>query len=81
MTEKVCSECKYVVRDKDFRVCPVCGNDKFLDKYHGFVYIFDYDRSEVAKKLDIKTNGKYALRIRGWVIWSWLKNKREKMNF
>ena len=33
MTEKVCSECKYVVRDKDFRVCPVCDNDKFLDKY------------------------------------------------
>jgi hypothetical protein len=35
----------------------------------------------VAKKLDIKTNGKYALRIRGWLVWSWLKNKRGKMNF
>ena len=65
MTEKICAECKFVLKDKDAKVCPVCGCDKFLDKYHGFVIIFDFENSEVAKKLGIKTNGKYALRIRG----------------
>jgi len=44
-------------------VCPLCGSTELTTKWSGYVVILDVENSEIAKKLNIKVNGKYALNI------------------
>lgn len=57
---KACKNCSYV-SDED--KCPICGSPTSKD-WQGYVVIVDHNRSEIAKKMGIKTNGKFALRVR-----------------
>lgn len=58
---KVCKECGFL-NDLKVKECTNCSSNQFLDKYKGRVIVFDSDSSEVAKRLEISANGKYALK-------------------
>src|SRR2546426_1031139 len=49
------------VADED--KCPLCGGETSKD-WQGYVIIVDHPRSEIAKKMGIHVNGKFALRVR-----------------
>jgi DNA-directed RNA polymerase subunit E" len=57
---KACKACSFVSNED---VCPLCGKATSKD-WQGYVIILDHTRSEIAKKMGIKTNGKFALRVR-----------------
>lgn len=60
MKEKACKECGIIT---DLDVCVICKSPTSQD-WLGYVSIIDPENSEVAKKLNIKTKGKFALRVR-----------------
>ena len=61
MIKKVCKDCKIFV-DKD--ICPICKGSNFTTTWKGRIIILDNEKSEIAKKLSVKNNGEYAIKIR-----------------
>ncbi|RLE66876.1 MAG: DNA-binding protein [Thermoprotei archaeon] len=60
---KACRRCKLLVPLK-FDSCPNCGSHDFSTDWVGMIIIEDVERSILARKLDIKKPGKYALKVR-----------------
>lgn len=58
MTKKACKNCHKVTESS---TCPACGSAELSSRFSGVVLIFDPEKSEVAKRLSIKTKGEYAL--------------------
>lgn len=58
---KVCKKCKIFVKGNE---CPICKGSKFSDNWKGRIFILDADRSEIAKKIGVKTKGEYAIKVR-----------------
>lgn len=58
--EKACKNCGFITEGD---VCPICSNHTSKD-WQGYVVIIDYNRSEIAKKMGVNVNGKFALRVR-----------------
>lgn len=58
---KVCKSCKIFVKGSE---CPVCKSNQLSDNWQGRVYILDADKSEIAKKIEIKQKGEYAIKVR-----------------
>ncbi len=58
--EKACKKCRRVVEGN---VCPVCRDSQLTSNWKGYVMVINPENSEIAKKLDIKTPGIFALRI------------------
>jgi len=63
MTEKACKKCRFIVSEGS--KCPNCGNTELTDKWSSYLIVFDPEKSELAKKIEAKLPGKYALRIKG----------------
>lgn len=61
MKKKVCKKCKIFVKES---TCPECGGNQFSELWKGRVMIFKPEESEVAKKLNVKKPGNYAIKIR-----------------
>ncbi|MGC8699635.1 MAG: transcription elongation factor subunit Spt4 [Candidatus Micrarchaeia archaeon] len=61
MVEKACKRCRLIISQGD--VCPLCGSTELTTKWSGYVVVLDAEKSEIAKKLGIKVNGRYALNI------------------
>ncbi|HDJ96844.1 MAG: DNA-binding protein [Thermoprotei archaeon] len=59
---KACIKCKMLVEPR-IEVCPNCGSRVFSNEWTGLVIIMDVEKSLVAKKLNIKTPGMYALKV------------------
>lgn len=59
--EKACKLCRFISKANK---CPACGGDKLTDRWNGIMYIVDPENSEIAKKLGLKTPGRYAAKIR-----------------
>ncbi|AJF62935.1 MAG: DNA-directed RNA polymerase, subunit E [archaeon GW2011_AR20] len=59
--KKVCRKCKIFV---DKEVCPICGGNQFTNTWKGRIAILNSEKSEIAKKLEIKKDGEYAIKIR-----------------
>lgn len=57
-----CKQCRFIVSTKD-KVCPKCGGE-LSDKYSGMVIILDPERSEIAKIVEIKAVGSYAVKVK-----------------
>ncbi len=57
---KACSHCSFIT-DED--KCPRCGNETSKD-WQGYVVVIDARKSEIAKRMGVDKNGKYALRVR-----------------
>jgi len=59
-TLKGCKECQTLT---DLDKCPHCGG-KITSEWSGYLLIVDYTRSQLAKKMGINYNGKFALKVR-----------------
>lgn len=59
--KKVCNNCKIFVKGEK---CLLCNGNDFSDNWKGRIFIFDAENSEVAKKLEIKAKGEYAIKTR-----------------
>ena len=59
---KACRACRYVLEEGG-DVCPVCGSNSFTTFWRGYVVITDPVKSELAQKMGITKEGKYALRL------------------
>jgi DNA-directed RNA polymerase subunit E" len=61
MSEKACSNCHYLTKDN---VCGRCKSSSFSEDYAGLVIMFDPETSAIAKAMNIKEKGRYALKVR-----------------
>jgi DNA-directed RNA polymerase subunit E" len=57
---KACKHCSFITEED---VCPLCGNQTSKD-WQGYVIIIDHSKSEIAKRMGINVNGKFALKVR-----------------
>ncbi|MCD6227691.1 DNA-directed RNA polymerase, subunit E'' [Candidatus Micrarchaeota archaeon] len=62
MFMKACRKCNYIFEEGD--VCPVCGSDDITEKFGGRIYLLDPDNSEIAKLINAKVKGTYAVRVK-----------------
>lgn len=60
--EKACKVCRFV--SKGVPKCPICGSEKLTDRWSGLLYFVNPETSEVAKRIGVKTPGKYAAKIK-----------------
>jgi DNA-directed RNA polymerase subunit E" len=60
--EKACRDCHRMVESG--RSMCVCGSNSMSTDWNGYLVIIDPAESEIAKKLEIKRAGKYALKVR-----------------
>lgn len=58
--QKACKHCSYI---SEGDACPLCSNPTSKD-WQGYVIIVDHTRSEIAQRMDIHVNGKFALKVR-----------------
>jgi DNA-directed RNA polymerase subunit E" len=61
MSPRACRTCKIIIEEN---LCPICKNTDLSDDYSGLVIILDPENSQLAKKMEIRKKGRYALRIR-----------------
>lgn len=61
MSEKACANCHFLTKEN---VCPKCRSTSLSDDYNGLVIVFDPEGSAIAKTMNIKEKGRFALRVR-----------------
>ena len=61
MSEKACSSCHFITKEN---VCPKCKTASLSDDFSGLVIVFDPSGSTIAKTMNIKEKGRYALKVR-----------------
>ena len=61
MVDRTCRLCRTVT---DQNTCPECKSTDLSDDFSGMVIILDPETSSIAKAMDIKKKGRYAIRIR-----------------
>jgi DNA-directed RNA polymerase subunit E" len=59
--EKACLNCKVIF---DGPQCPICGETTFTESWKGRVYIFNAEKSEVAKNMKLNKNGLFAIKVK-----------------
>jgi DNA-directed RNA polymerase subunit E" len=57
---KACKKCSFVTEEG---ACPKCGSDTSRE-WQGYLIILDHTKSEIARKMGINSNGKFALKVR-----------------
>lgn len=57
---KACRECSFL---DESDVCPRCGGTMSAE-WSGFLAVTDFEKSEIAKRMGISANGKYAIKVR-----------------
>ena len=62
LSELACTRCSFIVEDGS--ICPICKGTSLSKEWSGYVVVLDPANSEIAKKLNIKQPGKYALKVR-----------------
>ncbi|MDQ1372103.1 MAG: DNA-directed polymerase subunit [Candidatus Thermoplasmatota archaeon] len=58
--ERACKRCNSMTEEEK---CPLCGGDTSKE-WQGYVIILDHTKSEIARRMGISVNGKFALRVR-----------------
>ncbi len=61
MADKACRNCHMVT---EANACLECKSTDLSDDFSGIVIIIDPERSSIAKVMEIKKRGRYAVRIR-----------------
>ena len=59
-TYRACKECSAVTEET---TCLICGNPTSRE-WQGYVIIVDHTKSEIARRMGLEVNGKFALRVR-----------------
>ncbi len=60
--ERACRDCHRIIEEGK-SVCK-CGSNSISKDWSGYVVIVDAESSEIAKKLGLKREGRYALKVR-----------------
>ena len=60
--EKACKICKTIYEEED--KCPNCGSKEFTESFKGRIVVLDHGKSEIAKKLNLNSEGNFALKTR-----------------
>ena len=60
--QKACKICN-TIYDQEVK-CPKCGSKESTDSFKGRVVVMDSEKSEIAKKLNIKERGNFAIKTR-----------------
>jgi DNA-directed RNA polymerase subunit E" len=75
MNVRACRKCRKIIEEDDVKTeadkkkrsvikeCPVCQSQIFTTFWKGYVLVIDPEKSEVAKSMDVKLPGRYALRL------------------
>jgi DNA-directed RNA polymerase subunit E" len=58
---RACRKCKIITEEN---ACPICRSTDMSDDYSGILVVIDPEGSQLAEKMEIKREGRYALRIR-----------------
>jgi DNA-directed RNA polymerase subunit E" len=58
---RACRRCKVITEETS---CPICRGTDLSDDYSGLLVILDPAGSQLAQKMEIKKEGRYALKIR-----------------
>ena len=59
--DKACRICKTIYYgDK----CPKCGSKEFTDSYKGKIFVLNHEKSEIAKKVNLNSDGEFAIKTR-----------------
>jgi DNA-directed RNA polymerase subunit E" len=61
MSEKACSTCHFLTKEN---MCPKCRTSGLSDDFSGLVIVFEPEGSAIAKAMNIKEKGRYALKVR-----------------
>lgn len=61
MKKKVCKKCKLFVEGSE---CPLCKGNQFSTNWQGRLAIIDANKSVIAQKIEIKSKGEYAIKVR-----------------
>ncbi len=59
--KKACKICKRIFEGSE---CPSCGSKEFTENFKGRIVIFDPEKSEIAKKINIKEKGNFTIKTR-----------------
>ncbi len=59
---RACKICKTIYEEGDR--CPKCESKEFTDNFKGRIYVVNSEKSEIANKLNIKSNGNFAIKTR-----------------
>lgn len=59
---KACKICKTIYEGTE--KCPKCGSKDFTDSFKGRIIVLNSEKSEIAKKLNIKEKGNFAVKTR-----------------
>ena len=58
--QKACKKCRTIFTGAK---CPKCGSEEASDSFKGKMRIFNPIESEIAKNLNIKEKGEYAVKL------------------
>ena len=59
---KACKICNKIYETGD--KCPICDAKESTESFKGRVIVLDSEKSEIAKKLNIKDKGNFAIKTR-----------------
>ncbi len=59
--QKACKICNLIYEGEK---CPKCGSAESTDSFKGRIVILNPENSEIAKKLNIKEKGNFAIKTR-----------------
>jgi RNA polymerase subunit RPABC4/transcription elongation factor Spt4 len=60
--DKACKICKKIYDSGE--KCPRCSSKESTEGFKGRVYVLNSEKSEIAKNLDIKEKGNFAIKTR-----------------
>lgn len=60
--EKACKICKTIYEEED--KCPKCDSRESTESFKGRVVILNHEKSEIAEKLNLNSEGNFALKTR-----------------
>lgn len=58
--QKACRKCNTIYEGK--AGCPRCGSEEFSENFKGRMVITNPEKSEIAKKTDMKEKGEFAIK-------------------
>jgi DNA-directed RNA polymerase subunit E" len=60
ITQRACRNCHSI---SDQMKCPKCGGETSKE-WQGYLIVVDPEKSEIARKMGIKSSGRFALRVK-----------------
>ena len=61
---RACRHCRLIEDDKAINQCKFCHSHDLSEDFSGIVIIVDHEKSKIAERMGITTNGKYAIKVR-----------------